>query len=171
MTASGQPAHDSTFDPALDLIIERSIDVPPALLWRAWTEPEQLKKWFTPAPWQTVGCEIDLKPGGIFSFTMRSPEGEEFTHTGCYLNVVENTRLVWTLALGPGFRPLPGSSDVPQFTAIISMQAHAAGTRYSARAMHRDAAGCRQHEAMGFHEGWGVGTDQMAAMCKRDLMG
>jgi uncharacterized protein YndB with AHSA1/START domain len=46
----------------LDLVFERVIDIPPALAWLAWTTPERLKKWFTPAPWQTVDCEIDLRP-------------------------------------------------------------------------------------------------------------
>ena len=41
----------------------------------AWTHPEHLKRWFTPAPWTTVDCEIDLRPGGIFRTTMRSPDG------------------------------------------------------------------------------------------------
>ena len=58
-------------DPKLDLILEREIDVPPELVWRAWTEPQHLMKWFTPAPWKTVECEIDLRPGGIFRTVMR----------------------------------------------------------------------------------------------------
>jgi uncharacterized protein YndB with AHSA1/START domain len=71
-------------DPRLDLLLERIVDVPPVLVWAAWTEPVRLKKWFTPAPWQTVDCEIDLRPGGIFRFVMRSPEGEEFPHVGSH---------------------------------------------------------------------------------------
>ena len=54
------------FDPNLDLILEREVDVPRESVWAAWTRPELLKKWFTPAPWTTVDCEIDLRPGGIF---------------------------------------------------------------------------------------------------------
>ncbi|HVY55877.1 MAG TPA: SRPBCC domain-containing protein, partial [Thermodesulfobacteriota bacterium] len=45
-------------DPRLDLVIERIIDVPRELVWKAWTTPEHLMKWFTPAPWMTVACEI-----------------------------------------------------------------------------------------------------------------
>ena len=51
-------------DPRLDLVLERVVDVPPKLVWAAWTTPQYIKKWFTPAPWQTVDCEIDLRPGG-----------------------------------------------------------------------------------------------------------
>ena len=65
-------------DPRLDLVMERIVDVQRELLWMAWTTPEHLKKWFTPVPWTTIDCEIDLRPGGIFRMVMRSPEGQEF---------------------------------------------------------------------------------------------
>ena len=93
------------FDPALDLKIERTVDVSPALVWKAWTEPQHLMKWFTPVPWKTIACEIDLRPGGKFNTTMQSPEGQDFPNVGCYLEVVENKKLVWTDALLPGYRP------------------------------------------------------------------
>lgn len=89
-------------DPNLDLVLEREIDVPPEQVWAAWTQPEHLIHWFTPKPWGTADCEIDLRPGGTFRVVMRSPEGEEIDQgAGCYLEVVPNERLVWTAALGP----------------------------------------------------------------------
>ena len=94
-------------DPELDLVLERVVDVPPRLVWEAWTRPEHLRRWFVPRPWEIVRCEVDLRPGGAFSFTMRSPEGQEFPHTGCYLEIVPGTRLSWTDVLLPGFRPAP----------------------------------------------------------------
>ncbi len=165
-----------TNDPRLDLVLERVVDVPRELVWRAWTEPEQLKKWFTPAPWTTVACEIDLCPGGIFRTVMRSPEGEEMDGgAGCYLEVVENERLVWTNALTPGFRPATPapttSSDGDNchdlvFTAMILLQPHGEGTKYTAIVKHRDEAGRIRHEKMGFHEGWGAALDQLVALVK-----
>lgn len=146
-----------------DLLLERVVDVAPEMVWRAWTEPERLKKWFTPAPWSTVDCEIDLRPGGIFRNTMRSPEGQEYTYTGCYLEVVPGRRIVWTLSLGPGFRPNPVMTDPPAFTAVITIEPHGRGTKYSALAMHADAAGADKHATMGFHEGWGAALDQLVA--------
>ena len=53
-----------SIDPTRDLVLERTVDVPPAQVWAAWTDPELLKVWFCPAPWRVSECAIDLRPGG-----------------------------------------------------------------------------------------------------------
>lgn len=153
-------------DPRLDLVLERIIDAPKELVWSAWTDPEHIKKWFTPAPWSTVDCEIDLRPGGIFRTVMRSPEGQEFTNVGCYLEVVKDEKLVWTIALAPGFRPSDGRPGIPSFTAVITFEPHGNGTKYTALAMHKDEEGCKKHAEMGFHEGWGKALDQLVDLSR-----
>jgi len=159
-------------DPRLDLVMERVVDVPVELVWRAWTVPEHLMPWFTPAPWTTVACEIDLRPGGVFRTMMRSPEGEEFPEIGCYLEVVPNRRLTWTNALAPGFRPaaiLAGQAECAAIvmTATIGLTPVGTGTRYHVHVQHRDEAGRKQHEDMGFHDGWGKALDQLVALNRR----
>ena len=149
-------------DPKLDLVLERIVDVPPALVWAAWTRPEHVVKWFTPAPWTTVKCEIDLRPGGRFFTIMRSPEGVEHPNEGCYLEVVEGERLVWTDALSPGYRP----AEKPFFTGAILIEPHGTGTKYTAIAMHSTEAGRNSHEEMGFHSGWGKALDQLVEHMK-----
>jgi uncharacterized protein YndB with AHSA1/START domain len=165
----------STYQPdsRLDLNFERIVDVPREFIWRAWTSPEHLKPWFCPLPWTTIDCKIDLRPGGIFHTVMRSPEGQEFPNAGCYLEVIENERLVWTNALLPGFRPAPTPVAKPDgqleffFTAMIDLAAHNGGTKYTATVIHADEAGCKKHEAMGFKEGWGKALDQLVALAKK----
>lgn len=158
------------FDPSLDLVLERSVPVAPELVWAAWTQPEHLKVWFTPAPWKTVDCEIDLRPGGIFRTVMQSPEGEQFPGTGCFLEVVTNRKLVWTSALLPGYRPAAevsqGPSEIGFFTATILIEPAGAGSKYTAIALHRDEKSRVAHEKMGFHDGWGKALDQLVAHMK-----
>jgi uncharacterized protein YndB with AHSA1/START domain len=149
-------------DPKLDLVLERVIDVPRAAVWRAWTEPELLKVWFTPRPWTVSEVEIDLRAGGIFRTVMRSPEGKAFPSSGCILEVVPNERLVWTDALGGSFRPATKSL----MTAMIGLEDHGSGTRYTAIAMHADEAAKNRHAEMGFHQGWGAALDQLVALMK-----
>ena len=158
-------------DPRLDLVLERSVDVPRHLVWKAWTTPDHIMQWFTPRPWSTVDCEIDLRPGGIFRTVMRSPEGEDFPNTGCYLEVIEAERLSWTDALEPGFRPARLAAEPPRggiiaFTAVITLADHGGGTRYTALAMHRSEAERERHEGMGYHDGWGKALDQLVALAR-----
>jgi uncharacterized protein YndB with AHSA1/START domain len=156
------PSLTFTPNPTLDLVLEREIDVPHQLVWEAWTKPEHLRQWFAPSPWTITDCEVDLRPGGVFRFVMRSPEGADFPNIGCLLEVIPQERLVWTDALLPGYRP----SEQPFFTAVVSMEPRGNGTKYTAIAIHRDEAGRKQHEEMGFHEGWGQVLEQMVAYVK-----
>lgn len=157
-------------DPNLDLQMERLVDLPAEKIWAAWTRPELIKQWFTPAPWSTVDSEVDLRPGGIFRTVMRSPEGEEFPNLGCFLEVVENRRLVWTNALGPGYRPTSRPDDEGcdsfAFVATLLLEPEGNRTRYIARVVHGDEASRKRHEAMGFEEGWSKALEQLVALMK-----
>ena len=64
-------------------------------VWRAWTEPERLKRWFTPAPWTTTECEIDLRPGGAYRIHMRAPDGTEHRVSGEYRVVDPPRKIVY----------------------------------------------------------------------------
>lgn len=151
---------------AYDLVLQRVVDIEPHKVWLAWTDPMILMRWFTPAPWTAVECEIDLRPGGIFRTLMQSPEGKTFPHTGCHLEIAENERLVWTTALLPGFRPAPAAASVPVFTAVIAITPAPGGTLYVATPMHSDEASRKAHEQMGFPKGWGAALDQFVAVAK-----
>ncbi len=156
-----------TPNPAMDLVLERDIPVAPDRVWAAWTEPELIVQWFTPAPWKTVSADIDLRPGGRCITTMESPEGEQYPNAGCYLEVVPNEVLVFTSVLTEGFRPVVpqnGAEDLP-FTGRIELSPNAdGGTHYRAIAIHADEDGCRRHAEMGFSEGWGAALDQLVAL-------
>ncbi len=148
---------DQDFNPELDLVLEREVAVSPELLFEAWTVPEHVKHWFTPKPWETIDCEIDLRPGGLFKTVMRSPEGNEFPNEGCYLEIEPGRKLTFTDALGPGFRP-KGEGFM---TATVTFEATATGTRYRAVAKHADVENRKKHEDMGFLDGWGKALDQL----------
>jgi uncharacterized protein YndB with AHSA1/START domain len=156
-----------TADPKLDLVLEREIDVPPELVWKAWTTPELLKQWFTPKPFETADCEIDLRPGGAFRTVMRSPNGDEFENVGCYLEIVENEKLSWTSVLGPDFRPIAAEPGELQMTAVVELAPNGSGgTRYRALAIHSNDGDRKRHEEMGFEEGWGAALDQLVELAK-----
>src|SRR5262249_11387528 len=96
------------------------------------------------------------------------PEGQEFRNIGCYLEVVENERLVWTAALLPGYRPIQKAENGAGllFTAIILMESHGKGTKYTAIAVHGDESSKKAHDEMSFRDGWGKALDQMVDMIR-----
>lgn len=95
-----------------ELKLERVLDAPRNLVWRCWTDPQHLMPWFCPEPWKVVDCRIDLRVGGEFFNVMQSPEGERFPNDGVYLEVVPQTRLVWTNAYKAGWYPNPGANPM-----------------------------------------------------------
>jgi len=163
--------NDWKLDPQLDLVLERIVDITPEEVWRAWTTPELLKEWFTPAPWQTVECQMDLRPGGLFRTVMRSPEGKDFPNVGSFLEVVPNRRLVWTNTLEPDYRPAQLSAEHPCdsffFCAILEFKPQGTGTRYTALVRHGDPESCRKHREMGFEAGWSAVLDQLVQCMKK----
>ena len=130
--------------------------------------PELLTQWFTPAPWRTIECEIDLRPGGIFRTEMRGPQGQAISNSGCYLEIVPGRKLVWTGALGPGYRPRSAPAGSFLMTAVITLEPEGAGTRYTALVIHADAQARATHEQMGFHAGWGKALDQLVELARQN---
>ena len=147
-------------DPERDLVLERDIAAPPEALWACWTTPALMERWFCPVPWRLTDISLDLRPGGHFSGVIRGPDGEAMPNLGCYLEVVPHRRLVWTDAMSGGWRP----RAEPFMTGILTFDPIAGGTRYRALVLHADAEARARHEAMGFHDGWGKATDQLAAL-------
>jgi uncharacterized protein YndB with AHSA1/START domain len=146
-----------------ELVLARLLDAPPAALWRCWTDPALLPKWFCPPPWFVSEARIDLRPGGEFFTLMNGPEGERFGEPGVFLHVEPERRLVFTDALQPGWRPAARAFMVCE---VLFEPAAGGRTHYVATARHWSAEARSEHEQMGFHEGWGIATDQLLALAK-----
>ena len=147
---------------AYELVLTRLIDAPRDRLWRCWTEPKLMVQWFTPPPWTTVHAETDVRPGGSSYVVMKGPEGQEMPNRGVYLEVIRNEKLVFTDAYTKAWEP----SAKPFFTGVLTFEDQAGKTLYTARALHWTQEDCDTHDKMGFHQGWGIATDQMAALAR-----
>jgi len=154
-----------------DLVLERTLDAPVELVWKAYTGPEHLKRWFAPRPYEISEIDLDLRPGGIFRIRMVGPDGFDTGHgtPGCVLEVVENERLVWTSALGPDYRPNEmgeGCESFPMTAVITLADSGNDKTADKAVALHKDAADRDTHEKMGFQDGWGTTAGQLEELAK-----
>ena len=146
-----------------DLTISRVVRAPRATLWKAWTEPALLKEWWCPKPWTTEVRAFDLRVGGAFHTVMQGPDGGMSDNPGSFLEIVPQSRLIFTSMLLADWRP---ATPWLAFTAIITMDDEADGTRYVATVMHPDKATRDRHEQMGFFDGWGTGIDQLEAFAQ-----
>jgi uncharacterized protein YndB with AHSA1/START domain len=147
-----------------DLSFELILDAPKEKLYRGWTEPELMKKWFAPKPWTTPRAENDLRPGGASFVVMRSPEGQEFPNPGQYLELIPNRKIVFTDAFTGNWQPKEGA---PFFVGIVELEDAGSGkTKYKATARHWTAESKAQHEQMGFVPGWTMCAKQLEELVK-----
>lgn len=79
-----------------DLVIERVFDAPRDQVWRAWTDPEEVKKWWGPEHFTSPSAKIDLREGGTYLYCMRSPDGKDYWSTGVFREIVPMERIVVT---------------------------------------------------------------------------
>lgn len=146
-----------TLDPKTDLTFTRTINAPRSVLWECWTTPEHIKKFFVPKPHKIEKCEIDLRVGGKFNTTM-NVEGNLMENEGVFLEVEDGKRLVFTDTYSEGWKP---AAD-PFMTAIVEFEDDGhGGTTYTATARHRSQEARKNHEDMGFFDGWGTVATQL----------
>src|SRR5882757_3746392 len=146
-----------------ELVLTRLIDAPREKLFRCWTEPKLMQQWFAPKPYTTPVAEVELRVGGANRIVMKSPEGQEIPCPGTYLEIVPGRKLVFTDAYTGDWVP----SAKPFMTVILTFEDEGGKTRYTARVRHWTVADREKHEKMGFHYGWGLCTDQLAALAAK----
>lgn len=153
-------------NPDLDLSIERVIRAPRKVIWDAWTDPASLAQWWIPAPTLCLVDRLEVRPGGAF-VTRMSDDGVTFVpHVdACFLLVEEFERIVFTNTVDGGWRP--ANPDPVAMTAEITLRDHANGTDYRIVVRHGDPAARGRHAELGFAEGWGTVSAQLAQFVER----
>jgi uncharacterized protein YndB with AHSA1/START domain len=155
-------------NPDLDLSLQRVIRAPRATVWRAWTDPSRLQRWWVPAPIVARVDRLEVRPGGAFVTSM-SDDGDVFVAhlDASFLVVDEHERLVFTNAIDSSWRP---SNPAPvAMTAEITFGEHREGTDYRVVVRHGDPAARARHEQLGFVDGWGSVTAQLATLVEGEV--
>ena len=150
-------------NPGLDLEFSRIIRAPRAAVWRAWTEADELRQWFIPAPMVLRVDRLDVHPGGGL-VTSLSEDGVTFgPHIDAVFLVVErDTRFVWTNAIDSDWRPQQ-PRPVP-LTTEVRLLPHSEGTDYRVVVRHGRPEDRERHVELGFFEGWETVTAQLARL-------
>jgi uncharacterized protein YndB with AHSA1/START domain len=110
---------ETTLKEKPSLTLNRSYPVAPERVWRAWTDPQALKRWFGPGGEDPVSlAQLDVRVGGRFRIVFGGPDGKAHDVQGVYKEVVPNRKLVFTWTW-------PNST--PERESMITIELRAAG--------------------------------------------
>lgn len=143
------------------LLIRRELDGDAALLFRLWTDPERLMRWWGPQDFTMRFCEIDLRQGGRYRFCISSPQGRQYGMTGIYHEVQENQRLVFSVvreATAPEDRQENGQRRAETLVTVTFAE-QGGKTRLTFRQAFFSSVEARNSH----HDGWSECLDKLAA--------
>jgi uncharacterized protein YndB with AHSA1/START domain len=136
-----------------ELVITRIFDAPRSLVFKAWTQPEHLMRWWGPHGYTTTSCEMNLRPGGAWRLSMRSPQGHEDRQRGIFREIVPPERLVFTYA----FENAAGNSGHETLVTVIFAE-HDGKTKLTVNQATFETVAVRDDHV----RGWGEALDHLA---------
>src|SRR5258706_6591524 len=78
-----------------EIVIRREFDAPRALVWKAWTDPQHIDRWWGPRGFRNATIAMDVRVGGMWRFTIHGPDGTDWPNRIVYREIVEPERLVY----------------------------------------------------------------------------
>lgn len=151
-TGSGANAVEKEF------IITRAFDAPRALVWKAWTDPHHVARWWGPHEFTTPVCALDLRPGGAIRIVMRGSDGVDYPMTGVFHDIVEPERLVFTTSA------LEDAEGTPQLEGLntVTLAEEGGKTTLTLHVVVTKATPAAQPALAGMEEGWTQSLDRLA---------
>jgi len=127
------------------IVVRATVAAAPELVFRLYTEPEHLRRWYGPRQLELSVCEVDLRVGGRYRFVHRAPDGREFGFSGSFLEVDPPRRLVRTFTI----------EDWPHGEAVetITFERVGQGTSVLTRTVHPSVAARDAHVDAGMAKG------------------
>lgn len=158
-------ADDDELAPASDreIVATRIFDAPREIVWRMWTDPEHIAKWWGPDGFTNTIQHMDVRPGGEWEFIMHGPDGTDYKNKFVYVEVTSPRRIVYDHVTGPLFRSSVTFAEVGEKTRVHVR-------------MRFDDASIREHVAKEFHAIEGLEqnlnhlADRLAAVADEELV-
>jgi uncharacterized protein YndB with AHSA1/START domain len=149
-----------------ELTITRIFNAPRELVWKAWTKPEQIMRWWGPKGFTSPVSRIDLRVGGEYLNCMRSPEGQDFWSKGVFREIAVPERLVMTDSFADeNGNTVPAShyglgEDTPLEMLITAMfEEHDGKTKLTLKHSGIDGIGATDRDNM--QQGWNQSFDKL----------
>jgi uncharacterized protein YndB with AHSA1/START domain len=146
------------------LIIDRIFDAPRKLVFKVFTEPEHVARWWGPFGYTIPVCKIDLRPGGVWHYCMRSPEGHDHWVKSVYREIIESERIVYTSTFADeDANPVMG---VPEHQGTVIFAEQEGKTKLITRIQFASVEDLKTTLEMGMAEGLTVTLNQLADYLK-----
>jgi uncharacterized protein YndB with AHSA1/START domain len=149
------------------LVITRIFDAPRERVWKAWSEPEQMMKWWGPKVFTAPVCKMDFRVGGKYLFCMRDPNGKDYWSTGVFKEIIPPEKIVWTDSFADeNGNPVPASNygmgdDFPsEMTVTFTFEDLDGKTKLTL--VHAGMPGGEQGKMANI--GWNESLDKLAAI-------
>jgi uncharacterized protein YndB with AHSA1/START domain len=155
MTAHGNKSPDR------ELVMTRVFDAPREVVFKAWTDPERLRRWWGPKNFTNPVCEVDVRPGGAMRIHMRGPDGTVYPMTGVYHEIVEPERLVFTASALDVKGDAKGNPLFEQMTTV-TFEEHGGKTKLTVRASFSQVRPEAAPHLAGAEMGWNMSLDRLA---------
>jgi uncharacterized protein YndB with AHSA1/START domain len=143
------------------IVASRTFDAPRERVFRAFTEPEQLARWWGPQGWETETRTLDLRPGGIWHYCMRGPDGMESWGLGTYHEVTPPSRFVYTDAFSDAEGTI--AAGMPQATIVMEFAEEGGKTTVTSSTRYASEEDIQAVLKMGVVEGLTQTWDRLAA--------
>ena len=143
--------------------ISRVINAPVDLVYRAWTDPNQLSKWWGPKDFTNPVCEIDIRPGGEIRIDMKGPDGTVYPMAGIFMEIIEPERLVFT---STAMQDENGTWQLEVFNTI-SFDGEEGNTKLTVNASVVKQTARSAPAIAGMEQGWQESLDKLNDLLKR----
>ncbi len=140
------------------IVLERILDAPRELVFKAWTDPELVAQWWRPKYFTNPVCELDVRPGGAILIHMRGPDGAVFPMKGEFLEIVPPQHLVMT---NRAFEGEDGNFLLEQITTVTFAE-YEGKTKLTVHAAITKAAPEAAGALAGMEEGWNQSLDNLS---------
>lgn len=156
------PTRQTAADTDRVLVITRVLDAPRELVWRMFSDPFHLARWWGPKDFTNPVCELDFRVGGHWHNVMRSPDGDEFPVDAEFIEIVPPERIVYRNAPPKG--KVWGDNPPPSFVRTLTFTEEGGRTTLTLRAEFDSAADKQRAMDRGFKEGTEESYDRLAAL-------
>lgn len=136
-----------------EIVIERSFNAPPSLVFAAWTKPKHVRRWYGLHFLTMTVCEIDLRVGGKWRYVLQGPDGSEHSFSGEYKEIMPPERLVYS----EGYEAMPGHD----YLVTTSFREENGKTRFTSTMLYQSKADRDGHAASGMEPGMRETLDRL----------